>query len=110
LAEDQRARGDVDADSLDLTFSGELWYWRGPAPFHFITVPDDPSVALHALSADVSYGWGMIPVRARIGGSDWETSLFPKDGGYVVPIKDAIRSAEGLAQGDTVTVRLTIRQ
>ena len=100
----------MDADSLDVMFSGELWYWRGPAPFYFITVPDEPSVALHALSADVSYGWGMIPVRARIGGSDWETSLFPRDGRYVVPIKDAIRSAEGLAQGDTVTVRLTIRQ
>jgi len=55
------------ADALDLAFSGELWYWRGPAPFHFVTVPDDGSAALHAISADVSYGWGMIPVTARIG-------------------------------------------
>ena len=100
----------MDADTLHLAFSGELWYWRGPAPFHFVTVPDDESVALHALSAEVSYGWGMIPVRARIGDTDWETSLFPKDGGYVVPVKDAVRSAERLAQGDTVSVRLVIRQ
>ena len=97
-------------DMLDLAFSGELWYWRGPAPFYFVTVPDDPSVALHALSAVVSYGWGMIPVRARIGGSVWETSLFPKDGRYVVPVKDVVRKAEGLDHGDTVTVRLVIRQ
>jgi hypothetical protein len=110
LADDQRAGGETDADFLDLTFSGELWYWRGPAPFYFITVPDDPSVALHALSADVSYGWGMIPVRVRIGESDWETSLFPKDGRYVVPVKSAVRTVERLAEGDTVAVRLVIRR
>ena len=95
----------MDADTVNLAFSGELWYWRGPAPFHFITVPDGASAALHAISVDVSYGWGMIPVRARIGGSVWETSLWPKDGRYVVPVKDAVRAAERLAAGDTVTVR-----
>jgi len=97
------------ADALDLTFSGELWYWRGPSPFHFITVPDEPSVALHAISAEVTYGWGMVPVSARIGGTDWETSLFPKDGRYIVPVKDAVRAAERLAAGDIVTVQLTVR-
>jgi hypothetical protein len=100
----------MNHDLLDLEFSGELWYWRGPAPFHFITVPDDPSIALRAVSAVVSYGWGMIPVTVRIGGTVWETSLFPKDGRYVVPIKDVVRKAEGLADGDTVTVELAIRQ
>ena len=100
--------GGMDADTLDLAFSGDLWYWRGPAPFYFITVPDDASVAVHALSAVLSYGWGMIPVRVEIGESVWETSLFPRDGRYVVPVKDVVRKAEGLAQGDTVTVRLVI--
>jgi hypothetical protein len=99
----------MDADNLDLAFSGELWQWRGPAPFYFITVPDDASLALHAVSAEVSYGWGMIPVRVRIGGSLWETSLFPKDGRYVVPVKDAVRMTERLAEGDTVRVQLAIR-
>jgi hypothetical protein len=97
-------------DALDLTFSGEIWYWRGPSPFHFITVPDEPSIALHAISAEVTYGWGMIPVRARIGETDWTTSLFPKDGRYIVPVKDAVRVAERLAAGDIVTVRLIVRQ
>ena len=100
----------MDAHSLDLAFSGELWYWRGPAPWCFITVPGDASVALHALSADVSYGWGMIPVRVWLGGSVWETSLFPKDGRHVVPVKSAVRMAERLAEGDTVTVHLIIGQ
>ena len=97
------------AISLDLAFSGELWYWRGPAPFHFITVPDEECVGLRAISAVVSYGWGMIPVRVRIGASEWDTSLFPKDGRYVVPVKDRIRKAEGLTVGDTVAVQLVIR-
>ena len=94
---------------LDLRFSGEIWYWRGPAPFHFITVPAGAADALHGVAAIVTYGWGMIPVTARIGQTTWTTSLFPKDGGYVVPIKDVVRAAEGLAVGDTVTVELAIR-
>ena len=94
---------------MEFEFSGELWYWRGPSPYHFITVPDEESVGLRAMSAVVTYGWGMIPVRVRIGASEWDTSLFPKNGGYVVPVKDVVRNAEGLAVGDTVDVQLGIR-
>ena len=56
-----------------------------------------------------TYGWGVIPVRVRIGGSDWETSLFPKDGRYLVPVKDAVRKSERLVVGDAVTVQLAVR-
>ena len=102
----ERRRG----DALELDFVGELWYWRGPAPYHFVTVPPDAARAIHAVAADVTYGWGMIPVKVRIGESAWETALWPKDGGYVVPIKDAFRKAEGLALGDTVAVELAVRR
>jgi Domain of unknown function (DUF1905) len=97
------------ADILEMSFSGELWYWRGPSPFHFVTVPDGPSAAIHAISRIATYGWGVIPVRVRIGESLWETSLFPKDGRYLVPVKDAVRKAERLAVGDTVAVQLAVR-
>jgi hypothetical protein len=93
---------------MKLEFSGEIWFWRGPAPWHFVTVPDEESAELEAASAFVSYGWGMIPVTARIGGTRWKTSLFPKDGRYIVPVKAQVRKAEGLAEGDLVAVRLTI--
>ena len=86
--------GQAAADVLDLAFSGEIWFWRGPAPWYFVTVPHEASVAIHAVSAVVSYGWGVIPVRVRIAGSAWETSLFPKDGRYLVPIRAAVRAAE----------------
>lgn len=94
---------------MDLEFTGELWYWRGPSPFHFITVPQEVTVALRAMASVVSYGWGMIPARAQVGASDWETALFPKDGRYLLPIKDVVRKAESLAVGDAVTVRLMVR-
>lgn len=93
---------------VELEFSGEIWYWRGPSPFHFVTVPEEESAALEAASALVSYGWGMIPVQARIGETSWRTSLFPKDERYVVPLKDAIRRAEKLELGDAITIRLDV--
>lgn len=93
---------------MNLDFSGEMWFWRGPAPWHFITVPDEKCGALEATSAVVTYGWGMIPVAAQIGGTDWTTSLFPKDGQYIVPVKAWVRKAEGLELGDMVAVRLTV--
>jgi hypothetical protein len=97
-----------DPGTLELEFHGEVVYWRGPAPFYFVPVPEDESVALRAISSEVSYGWGVIPVRARIGRTVWRTSLFPKDGRYLVPIKDKVRQAEGLATGDVVTVRMVV--
>lgn len=93
---------------MDLEFSGEVWSWRGPSPYHFITVPEEECGELQAASALVTYGWGMIPVDARIGQTGWKTSLFPKDGRYIVPVKDAVRKAEGLAVGHMVTVRLAV--
>jgi hypothetical protein len=93
---------------VELTFSGEVWFWRGPSPFHFVTVPDEPSAAIESASQLVTYGWGMIPVAARIGDTAFSTSLWPKDGGYIVPLKVAVRRAEGIELGDTVDVRLEL--
>jgi hypothetical protein len=93
---------------VDLEFSGEVWFWRGPSPYHFVTVPADESAELQQMAAAVTYGWGMIPVAARIGETRWTTSLFPKDGGYVVPLKDLVRRAEGIDVGETVTLLLTV--
>jgi hypothetical protein len=95
-------------EPMELEFSADVWFWRGPSPFHFVTVPEDESVELEAASALVTYGWGMIPVEARIGSTTWTTSLFPKDGGYVVPLKDKVRKAERIGVGDAVTVRLAV--
>jgi Domain of unknown function (DUF1905) len=91
-----------------IEFSGKIWYWRGPSPFFFVTVPAKPSRDLKAISGLVTYGWGVIPVHVRIGKTEFTTSLFPKDGRYIVPIKASVRKAESLEEGDKVTVRLEI--
>lgn len=93
---------------MDLLFSGPLWFWRGPAPWHFVTVPELECDLIAAASELVTYGWGMIPVEARIGSTTFTTSLWPQDGGYIVPVKAAVRKAEGLSLDDAVEVRLTI--
>lgn len=93
---------------MNLEFSGEVWFWRGPSPYHFVTVPDDESAELESAAAMVTYGWGMIPVSASIGSTEWTTSLFPKNGGYIVPLKDVVRNAEGFDVGDVITVRLAV--
>ena len=93
---------------MEIEFTGVIWYWRGPAPFHFVTVPDEGSAAIRATSAQVSYGWGVIPVTVRLAGATWTTSLFPKSGRYLVPIKDAVRKATGAGLGDTVTLQISV--
>jgi hypothetical protein len=92
-----------------IEFTGEIWFWRGPAPWYFVTVPEEQSQNLKAISGFVTYGWGVIPVNVRIGSTKWQTSLFPKNGRYIVPIKASVRVAEHLELGDEVTVWLRVR-
>ncbi len=93
---------------MEIEFAGKIWYWRGPSPFYFITVPAGEAEQLKAISALVTYGWGMIPVHVTIGGTRFYTALWPKDDSYIVPIKASVRKAEELDVDDEVTVRLEI--
>jgi hypothetical protein len=93
---------------VEFEFDNELIEWRGPAPHYFVRVPAERCDELREISHDVTYGWGMVPVVVRIGGSQWETSLWPKDGGYLVPVRAWVRQVESLAQGDTVSVGLDV--
>lgn len=92
---------------MEQEFAAEVIEWRGPAPYYFVPVPEQEGVALRATASAASYGWGMLPIRARIGSTEWKTSLWPKDGGYLLPLKDAVRKPERLNAGDAVDVRLT---
>ena len=93
---------------MELEFTGELWFWKGPAPHHFVTVPEPEADQLAAVAPGVSYGYGMIPVTVRLGATEAKTALGPKDGGYIVPVTLAIRRAENIGVTDIVTVRLTV--
>ncbi|MCW5939315.1 MAG: DUF1905 domain-containing protein [Fimbriimonadaceae bacterium] len=93
---------------MTVRWKGEVWYWKGPAPHHFITVPPEESREIKAGSSRVTYGWGMIPVLARIGQTDFTTAMFEKNGAYVLPVKLAVRKREGIEVGDSVLVEIVI--
>jgi hypothetical protein len=91
-----------------LEFGGEAIEWRGPAPFVFVPVPEDLSAEIKAISNRVTYGWGVIPVIAQIGETEYKTSLFPRKGVYLVPVKVVVQKAEDVKVGDQVQVRLEV--
>jgi hypothetical protein len=94
---------------VELEFAGRVIEWRGPSPYYFVPVPAEESADIREVAAMATYGWGVIPVEARIGEITFETSLFPKDGGYLLPLKDAVRRPNSVSAGDDVTVEMTIR-
>jgi hypothetical protein len=93
---------------MELAFRGEAISWRGPAPYVFVPVPPDLSDEIRAISGLVTYGWGVIPVTVHIGSTSFTTSLFPRQGVYLVPVKVAVQRAERVDVGDVVGVRLEV--
>lgn len=91
-----------------LRFRAEVIEWRGPAPFLFAVVPDAHVGAIRYAAMTASYGWGVVPVVAIIGGTEFATSLFPRDGGYLLPVKRAVQTAEGVGLGDRIVVALRV--
>ena len=92
-----------------IEFKGKIFQWRGPAPYLFVAVPENESADIKAVSKLVTYGWGVIPVVVKTGKTEWKTSLFPKDGRYLVPIKMAVQKTEKLKEGDEIKLRLELR-
>lgn len=93
---------------MDTSFRAELFEWRGPAPFHWFALPEGVCDYVRSEAAAASYGWGAVPVCVRIGATGWETSLLPRGGGYVLPVKQDVRAREGLADGDLVSVAMSV--
>jgi hypothetical protein len=97
-----------DEDPVRFAFETEVIYWRGPAPFFYAPAPADQVEELTRVARAVTYGWGCVPVMARVGDVDFKTALFPKDGTYLVPLKAAVRKKTNITAGDRVAVELTI--
>jgi len=92
-----------------VAFAGEIVEWRGPAPFLFVSVPDEHVAELRYAAREASYGWGCIPVTARIGASDFTSSLFPRGETYFLPVKVVVQRAEQVTLGDRVNVMIEVR-
>ena len=99
-------------------FRSRLIEWRGPAPFFYAPLPADVAAEIAAVRRQASYGWGVIPVNASVapgggrerdgGAVDFETSLFPRDGTYLLPLKVAVRQRLGVTLGDEVAVTMSV--
>jgi len=94
---------------MNIEFKGKIFHWRGPAPYLFVAVPAKQSSDIKTVSGLVTYGWGVVPVHVQVGKTKWKTSLFPKDGNYLVPIRMSAQKAENLKEGDNITINLEIR-
>lgn len=92
-----------------IEFKGKIFHWRGPAPYLFVAVPEKQSADIKSVSKIATYGWGVIPAHVRVGKTEWKTSLFPKDGLYLVPIRMSAQKAENLKEGDSIKIKLEIR-
>ncbi len=94
---------------FDAAFAGTVIEWRGPAPFLFVPVPAAHVDELRLAARLASYGWGVVPVKAEVEGVHFTTSLFPRGGGYLLPVKVAVQRAAGVEIGTLVTVRITVQ-
>ena len=92
----------------EFTFSGAIFEWRGPSPFYFIEIPSAQSAKIKERASQLTYGWGVIPVTGEIGDTEFTTSLIPKDGLYLLPIKNVVRFGENLEVGQEVQAKLTL--
>lgn len=93
----------------EFSFEATVIYWRGPSPFFFAPAPPEVAAEIRRVARFVSYGWGVIPVEARIGEAVFTTSLFPKDETYLLPIKAAVRRKTEVTAGDTIAVEMTLK-
>ncbi len=95
-----------------ITVTTPLWRWTGEGgSWHFVTIPPDDSVEIRLESAasGIRRGFGSVRVEASINGVAWKTSIFPqKSGGYLLPVKAAVRRDAGIAAGDDVTVSIEL--
>lgn len=91
-------------------FDAELWEYSGKGSWHFLTIPPDIGFAVRSETEGRRGGWGMVAVIAEIGGSRFETSIFPDkaSGSYLLPVKAAVRKAEKARAGDLLRVRFRL--
>jgi Domain of unknown function (DUF1905) len=92
---------------MDFEFHGPVVEWRGPAPYYFVAIPEEESADIKFAAKGIEY-WGQVPVMVRINGAEFTTALFPKDGRYLLPLKDKVRQSAGIEVDEEVTVALSV--
>ncbi len=97
----------ADDGRMEWSFTGEVIEWRGPAPYLFVAMTPEDSQDLKEEARGLIY-WGQVPVHVTMGGTEFTTALFPREGRYLVPVKMAVQRAEAIGEGATVEVVLRL--
>ncbi|WP_448006070.1 DUF1905 domain-containing protein [Agromyces bauzanensis] len=94
---------------MRFRFTAPLWEWDAQGGWFFVTLPEEAASDIREVPR-MPRGFGSVRVRATVGSTTWSTSVFPdsKLGSYVLPVKKAVRTAEGLERGDDVGVQLEV--
>jgi len=92
---------------MDFEFEGPVTEWRGPAPFYFVRIPEEDSADIKFAAKGIEY-WGQVPVAVRISDVEFRTALFPKNGRYLIPVKDVVRKSAGIEVDQVVAVGLNV--
>ncbi|AXQ31620.1 DUF1905 domain-containing protein [Solimonas sp. K1W22B-7] len=105
---------DAEPEAADaaIVVKAKVWRWKEDAGWHFATVPKAQSAQIRSKATGTKRGWGSMPVRVKIGETEWETSLFPqgKTGTYLFAIKASVRKAEGIEEGAVVRAEVFLRR
>ena len=103
-----RQAGAKKGSQVRFKFRTEIIEWRGPAPFFYAPVPQEHVEELRRAAKVASYGWGVVPVEAKIAGVTFTTSLFPKGDTYLLPLKADVRRKTNITVGDEISVVMTV--
>jgi hypothetical protein len=91
------------------TIKAKTWRYPGKSGWHFATIPKNDAEEIKFSYTAPRRGFGAIPVQVTIGSTTWKTSIFPdKDGTFLLPLKKEVRIREGIEDGDTLTIVLSI--
>jgi len=95
---------------MTYTFEAEVWEWSSKTSWFFVSLPEDEADDIEERYGRRAAGFGSIRVEVTIGSSTWRTSLFPsnEEKTYVLPLKKAVRTAEGLGPGSIAAVELVV--
>src|SRR5438046_1403739 len=95
----------------EFTISATVWLYPGKAGWHFVTLPESEFEQIKRLFGDRKRGWGSLPVVVTLGNTTWKTSIFPdkQSSAFVLPLKAAVRIKQKIAEGDTISLTLTVQ-
>jgi hypothetical protein len=93
-------------EAQEFSFTANVEFFDRPGGWFYVAVPIELSAPLIPLADR-----GLIAITARVGNTQWHTSLLPMgDGTHFIALPAKVRKQNGLSLCDEVSVSFTIRE